>query len=108
MKSERIKQQYFSFDRLPPTPYLGVTATLGRDKVDTIKTNDGFDPDCHIVRTSVDRPKISTHVIVAECNLSTFDDLRRFFLLGKDIRCRQDIPKTVFYLLAFVKIVRDF
>ena len=102
--------------RLPNVPYLGCTATLGRDKVQAIRTGAGFNPSEPVVRTSVDRPEISIHLLLIEGNLKSFDDLRRFFPLNKegavlDAWC---VPKTVFYfdsirdILAFTQIVRKF
>ena len=87
--------------RLPPVPYLGVTATLSPSNEAIIREAGGFDFDCSIRRTSIDRPEIAIHVLFAEGALKAFDDLRRFFPVAEGgsapIREPHQIPKMIFY-----------
>lgn len=101
--------------RLPPVPYLGVTATLHPDSEVLIREAGGFDFGCLINRTSIDRPEVAIHVLFAEGVLKAFEDLRRFFpVAGEGQRpiCElYQLPKMVFYfntvleVMAFVRKV---
>lgn len=102
--------------RLPPVPFLGLTATLMPRVEQIVRGAGGFDHNCPIVRTCLDRPEISLSVFFAEGKVTQFEDLRRFFPMESPeegpIRRAVQIPKTVFYFktirraMTFVSTVR--
>ncbi len=102
--------------RLPKVPFLGVTATMMPRVENIVRGAGGFDYDCPIIRTCLDRPEISLSVFFAEGRTTMFEDLRRFFPLktaeGEPITQAYQMPKTVFYfrtirrLMTFVSNVR--
>ncbi|KAL9041226.1 MAG: hypothetical protein Q9180_001422 [Flavoplaca navasiana] len=101
--------------RLPPVPFLGVTATLMPRVEKVVCGAGGFDHDCPVVRTCLDRPEISISVFFAEGRTTKFEDLRRFFPVAYPeevlITRAVQMPKTVFYFktirraMAFISTV---
>ena len=97
--------------RLPPdVPYFGASATLDKDTLAVVKRDAGFE-DCRIIKTSIDRPEISMHIIFIEGNQNNFEDLRRFFPINATDP--YSIPKTVLYfdsksnIQKFVRLATD-
>lgn len=89
--------------RLPVhVPYLGVSATLDKKTLSIVRKDAGFD-DCQLLKTSIDRPEISTYIIFMEGNQNNFEDLRRFFPINLESP-PYDIPKTVFYFDSKIKL----
>lgn len=92
--------------RLPPAiPFLGLTATLDSKALKVVQETGGFEI-CQVLKTPINRPEISMHVVFMEGNQNNFEDLRRFF--PETATEPYSIPKTVFFFDSKSNIQRFF